>query len=676
MVGSQEVTFRDCSVSRFPIFLIFLYHPAQLTFLNYGENWLMITSNTKRKYFRKDINGLRAIAVIGVVLFHFNPSLVPGGFAGVDVFFVISGFLMTGIIFRGIEQNNLSILKFYVDRANRIVPALALLCLVLLVFGWFYITPLDYKALGKHAASSIGFLSNFAYWREAGYFNAASHEKWLLHTWSLSVEWQFYIIYPLILVAMRKFFSIKTMKLMLIVGTVLGFIFCVFASYKWPSASYYLLPTRAWEMMIGGVAYLYPFTLQENRKKILERIGLALVITSYFLISAKNAWPGYLALFPVLGSFLIIQAQRNNSIITSNIAFQKIGAWSYSIYLWHWPFVVIIYTFSLPEYYIYLGMALSVILGFLSYKYVEKIRFRNDFSSILSYFRSKPIYIVITLGLISSLIFSNGGLNSNSTYLSEYEEKTKYTKYCHVDSVAQSLTVSAKNLDCRLGSKTSQPIGLIWGDSYAGHLDPFVTNILNEKQSFVSRSASYCVPLLSSTISLGSLPEYCKKIREQTIQDIKNKKYKVVFLAGRWEYMYSNEGNSGLNSVLDAIDIASKNSDIVYVFAQPILYEKSVRNIYLRSKISSIYPTKYVRNDKFAMQTNRRLETAIEKNNYNNVYYVDRDILYGEPLHSDFTSTGVPYTYDKGHLSEIGSIYASYNFMDSKIYEPLENLLD
>lgn len=165
--------------------------------------------------FRKDINGLRAIAVIAVVLFHFNASWLPGGFAGVDVFFVISGFLMTGIIFRGIEQDNFSILNFYIARANRIIPALALLCFVLLVFGWFYLTPLEYQSLGKHAASSVSFLSNFTYWSEAGYFAAASHEKWLLHTWSLSVEWQFYIIYPLMLVAMRKFISIKTMKFMI-----------------------------------------------------------------------------------------------------------------------------------------------------------------------------------------------------------------------------------------------------------------------------------------------------------------------------------------------------------------------------------------------------------------------------------------------------------------------------
>jgi peptidoglycan/LPS O-acetylase OafA/YrhL len=123
--------------------------------------------------FRKDINGLRAIAVIAVVLFHFNPSWMPGGFAGVDVFFVISGFLMTGIIFSSLEQEKFSILKFYVARANRIIPALAVLCLVLLIFGWFYLTPLDYKALGKHAGGSISFISNIIFWNESGYFDVS-----------------------------------------------------------------------------------------------------------------------------------------------------------------------------------------------------------------------------------------------------------------------------------------------------------------------------------------------------------------------------------------------------------------------------------------------------------------------------------------------------------------------
>lgn len=346
--------------------------------------------------FRTDINGLRAIAVIAVMLFHFNAAWMPGGFIGVDVFFVISGFLMTGIIFKDLEHEKFSILKFYVARANRIIPALAVLCLVLMIFGWFYLTPFDYKLLGKHAASSMTFLSNISYWKESGYFEAGTHEKWLLHTWSLSVEWQFYMIYPLVLIAMRKFMSIQTMKFMLLAGTILGFILSVIATYKWPNPAYFLLPTRAWEMMIGGIAYLYPLALQENKKRLLEGTGLALILGSYFFISAEDLWPGYLAVFPVIGTFLMIQSHRNDSIITNNIVFQKLGAWSYSIYLWHWPLVVLIYIYSLPEYYVYAGIALSIVLGFLSYKYIEQIKLPS-YHQWKDIYRIKPLYFSLVL---------------------------------------------------------------------------------------------------------------------------------------------------------------------------------------------------------------------------------------------------------------------------------------
>ncbi|MET0126837.1 MAG: acyltransferase, partial [Pseudomonas caspiana] len=141
--------------------------------------------------FRKDINGLRAIAVIAVLLYHFNPGWLPGGFAGVDIFFVISGYLITGIIVRNLDAGRFSLLAFYKSRARRIVPALAALCFVLLLAGWFYLLPQDYSELGKHIAASLGFVSNIVYWFEAGYFTPGAHEKWLLHTWSLSVEEQF-----------------------------------------------------------------------------------------------------------------------------------------------------------------------------------------------------------------------------------------------------------------------------------------------------------------------------------------------------------------------------------------------------------------------------------------------------------------------------------------------------
>lgn len=219
--------------------------------------------------FRSDINGLRAIAVISVVLFHFNPEILPGGFAGVDVFFVISGFLMTSIIFRGLENSNFSIVNFYISRANRIIPALAILCLVIMIFGWFYLTPLDFKTLGKHVSGSIRFISNSMYLKESGYFDVSANSKWLLHTWSLSVEWQFYLIYPVVLTLLYKAFGLKTLRKILIAATVSFYLYSLCSSYSNPNASYFLLSNRAWEMLLGGIAYAYPIELKNSLKNLL-----------------------------------------------------------------------------------------------------------------------------------------------------------------------------------------------------------------------------------------------------------------------------------------------------------------------------------------------------------------------------------------------------------------------
>src|ERR1039457_4022433 len=160
--------------------------------------------------FRQDINGLRAYAVAAVLLYHFGVPGFGGGFVGVDVFFVISGFLMTGIILTKLEARNFSLPDFYLARARRIIPALAVFCLALLVFGWFWLTPYTYKALGRYAVASITFVSNFVYQRGAGYFAEPAHDNWLLHTWSLSVEWQFYLLYPLLLLAVARWFRFSS----------------------------------------------------------------------------------------------------------------------------------------------------------------------------------------------------------------------------------------------------------------------------------------------------------------------------------------------------------------------------------------------------------------------------------------------------------------------------------
>jgi peptidoglycan/LPS O-acetylase OafA/YrhL len=628
--------------------------------------------------FRNDINGLRAIAVIAVVLFHFNSSWMPGGFAGVDVFFVISGFLMTGIIFRGIEKENFSILKFYVARANRIIPALAVLCLVLLVFGFFYIKPQDYNVLGKHVGSSMGFLSNITYWKESGYFDTSSREKWLLHTWSLSAEWQFYIIYPIVLVAMRKFMSVNAMKATVLLGTVLGFIFCVIATYKWPSPSYYLLPTRAWEMMLGGVAYLYPFILQDKRKKILEWVGLALVVGSYFLISKENPWPGYLAILPVLGTFLIIQAQRNDSLITSNAVLQKLGIWSYSIYLWHWPLVVAIYYFSLNDMFIYLGVALSVLFGFLSNKYIEKIKLRNDFGNIFTYLKCKPVYMVVVLSVMGGASFITNGFDyrysqsqrdiitnrsiansirtkeylvdyvnmkgqfrpSNSRYVDDY----KKAFYCTLDNHTHTKEDIMNCLDYHLDADGF----LLIGDSHSRDFY-HVFKMAYPDVNIAALIHSGCVPT-----NYGS----CFKVtKELTLKDIinhyiKENKVKGIIFAS----LYEAEGKIIDKFIKEAVEYSdSIGSNIYIVNAGP--YNVHLADRYVKNN-NGYFSSSNTNNNK-KITINKKLN---ELGKIGSVTVIDKYSAFCNELTCLLLDGLTPLFVDSGHLSVNG-----YTFWASKL---------
>ncbi|CDU11731.1 acyltransferase family protein [Vibrio coralliirubri] len=483
--------------------------------------------------FRYDINGLRAIAVIAVVLFHFNPSWVPGGFAGVDVFFVISGFLMTSIIFRGLENDDFKLFKFYVARANRIIPALAVLCAVLLIFGWFYLTPMDYRALGKHAASSMGFLSNVIYWRESGYFDAASHEKWLLHTWSLSVEWQFYIIYPVVLMALKRFLSITNIKRLLVVGTLLGFSFSVIATIKWPNPAYYLLPTRAWEMMFGGLAYLYPIALKAKQKRLAEYVGLALILASYALISSKVAWPGHWALVPVLGAYLVIIANRQDSFITNNSVFQALGKWSYSIYLWHWPIVVSLAYFQLGQELAYFGIFFSIIFGFLSSRYIESFRFRS-FSLWREIWKVGPVYTMLLVGIVASTVYIRQGFDIRSLNNYSIAQQRERLRPNHgLNKLCEGKFTLAK--ECRT---SDTPEVLFWGDSFTMHLVPgFIAS--NTEAKLIQLTKSSCAPILDVSVERGGgFAQECINFNKSVYEWLNEHKnrIKTVVLSSRFSF--------------------------------------------------------------------------------------------------------------------------------------------
>lgn len=387
--------------------------------------------------FRYDINGLRAIAVLSVVIFHFVEEKLPGGFIGVDVFFVISGYLMTSIIISKFDKSRFSLMEFYLARANRIIPALAFLCASLLLIGFFTLSPVEYSKLSKQAASSALFISNVIYYLESGYFSESSLENWLLHTWSLSVEWQFYLIYPIVLAALNKILTRHKLKVVIVVTTLLSMLLSGWLTQKNPSLSYYILPTRAWEMLVGGLAFLYPIKKLQPLSKILALLGVLLISVSCFIFSEKTNWPGFSALVPVAGAYLIIIANQSSNTLLNNKLLQPLGTWSYSIYLWHWPLVVFIHKNNLDEAYALVGFSLSIALGYLSYRFIETINFNSKIQSNKALLTNKPLVCAVLIALIGSLSFFTNGFIQRAPVayqnLVEDVEASPFRNKCHTN---------------------------------------------------------------------------------------------------------------------------------------------------------------------------------------------------------------------------------------------------
>lgn len=336
--------------------------------------------------FRSDINGLRAWAVVAVIFYHFEVSGFSSGFVGVDIFFVISGYLMTRIIVEGYERSlsggkPFSLIAFYLARARRIIPALAFLGIALLILGWIFLTTEEYRDLGSETLFALTFTSNFKYWFQSGvyggYFAEYQPLKWFRHSWSLSVEWQFYLILPLIIGVVWRLTRRRSAVMHALIGVMaLSFVASALNFGRDPELAFYSIHTRAWEMLAGGMVFFVRIQteLMQRYSKRIELVGIAFILASIFLDQPEQTWPGYRASLPVLGAVLVLLADRQKSIWTSLTAAQYLGIISYSLYLWHWPVVVGLKYMGLlaqPEWLV-AGIVVTFLMSVLSYHVVEK----------------------------------------------------------------------------------------------------------------------------------------------------------------------------------------------------------------------------------------------------------------------------------------------------------------
>lgn len=613
------------------------------------------------KKFREDINGLRAIAVISVLIFHYSYNWLPGGFVGVDVFFVISGFLMTSIIFRGLANDDFSFLSFLKARATRIIPALLTIVIIVMILGYLFLEPLSYGPLGKHAASSLSFLSNIVYSGEAGYFNQDSFNNMLLHTWSLSVEWQFYVVYPLVLIVLSKIFSIKKLKVIILLSTVSIFVFGVYFTSKDPVSAYFMFYARAWEMLIGGLAYLYPLRLSGKKSFSFEFVGLALIFTSFFIISSNTAWPGYMALVPVLGTYLCILANNNNTIL-SGYTLQKIGLWSYSIYLVHWPIITFAKKLNIDLHFGWYLIGISI-LSFIIYELIEKRRTYG--------FKALAVFVFF-VGV--SLYISKTGMSFRVTENFRMSMQEYHNKYYGGAGFSSRSTVDYIN------SGSVEPEIIITGDSYARQYARYIKenniNAIGIFRDWCFSSGDYWNPRDDENNKI------CNERYNNFISEMqKNPKLDVIYAQNWVGYNYLTPKNGKVNvSDLDKKIVLSEMDKIIeaggalrnyFILGVPqgtqdVSYECLAKRELIGSKlIKGGCPSTQTRQ---TIEVNEELKKWTLK--YTNVFFIDpNDFLCSGDKCLILDSNNEPIYSDKTHLSVYGTKIISpfvFDFIRSK----------
>ncbi|MEA3180309.1 MAG: hypothetical protein QOI59_3832 [Gammaproteobacteria bacterium] len=332
--------------------------------------------------YRPDIDGLRAIAVGAVLGFHAFPGSFPGGFTGVDIFFVISGFLISGIILEELQAGTFTFGQFYARRIRRIFPALGLVLAATLLLGWLSLSPYDYEQLGGHVAAGAGFVSNLLLFHESGYFDTDSALKPLLHLWSLGVEEQYYLVWPLLLFVLRK--HMQQIFWLILVVAACSFVLNILLISRQPSAAFYLPATRFWELMLGSIAAYRDLHAARRLnislpvRNLTAVAGLVLLALAFALVRDGRGFPGWWALLPTLGALLLIQAGPEawiNRNLLANRAVVYIGLISYPLYLWHWPLLTYarILNGGIPPASVRVGaLAAGLVLAWATYEFIEK----------------------------------------------------------------------------------------------------------------------------------------------------------------------------------------------------------------------------------------------------------------------------------------------------------------
>jgi peptidoglycan/LPS O-acetylase OafA/YrhL len=603
--------------------------------------------------YRKEIDGLRALAVIPVILFHAGFSCFNGGFIGVDVFFVISGYLITTIIINELSEGTFSLLNFYERRARRILPALFFVTLIWIPFAWVLFTPSDLKDFGQSLLAVATFSSNILFWHETSYFGTDSEIKPLLHTWSLAVEEQYYILFPLFLLFFWRFGK----KSILI---FLGLIFTIsigvahWGAYNNPTPTFYLLPTRGWELILGVFTAFY---LQKNgflESKLLNQsgslLGFALIVFSIIAFDDKTPFPSFYALIPTLGTALLIITAVKSTWIQKLLSFNPIvglGLISYSAYLWHQPILAFFRNRASTEFlnlYLIALCIISIILAFFSWNFIEK-PFRDK-----TLINRKTMFKFSFFGVLTLLIVGTF-LTLSDGALYKYSSKDRDILSLFINPNEYTTKRFNEHLLINFDENSSKKILLI-GDSSAQDL----TNAIYESNLIDEFS-----------LSTYHIPNYCGNLflEKELIQDFQS-------IECRSHEGYSNQSLMDLMIQSDEIWLQSS-----WLEWQLPLLKESLSNLkdYSQSKIlvfgrksfGEINQSQYfseggVKNllrERNLPRYHILISEEMSRSVPNFVEYIDVSILLCDSYKKCSNSNDENYilSYDGRHLTPHGAIY-------------------
>jgi peptidoglycan/LPS O-acetylase OafA/YrhL len=558
--------------------------------------------------YRKEIDGLRAVAVIPVIFFHAAIGPFHGGFIGVDIFFVISGYLITTILLSDLSAGNYSILEFYERRIRRILPALFFVLAVSLPFAWFWLLPRELEDFSQSIAAVTLFASNILFWQKSGYFDSASELKPLLHTWSLAVEEQYYVLFPILLAVIWKHFRSEAKKILfaLFIGSIA---FAQWAQASHPTANFYLLPTRGWELLIGSLTAVF---LLENERPVDNRLavellaaaGLLLIVIAIFVFNEQTPTPSVITLIPTVGTALIILFARQDTLTGKILGYRllvAIGLVSYSAYLWHQPLFAFARIRSLTPLTSELFLVLIFVcfgLAFFSWRFVERpFRKRSPLSRFY-------VFSIAALGTLFFLLIGSIGHITNGTF-----GRSPDSTMLAIQSSGNSKDTNkrcwseltrSENLDsaCILGKVGIPPAFVVFGDSHAGSLISEINRqALKHGTSGLDYTYNSCSPIIGGTDKFEeNQSKICANLREQFFNRLHgNKIPQTVILLSRWtlrieQQRFNNqEGGheAGKIAPWHAPEIDSKG----YVAALSDSYRESVEAILASGRtVILIYP--------------------------------------------------------------------------------------